>query len=253
MEISFIDSLNGILSILAVTTFAIIGLNIIARYFQYRQKEFLYMGISWIGIMCPWYPSAISFLMVRAGGIGLPLVLYIFIGTILIPILLLIWLLALTNLIFVKRKKSILLSEIIIGIFFELVLLFLLFTRPSLLGELKTPVDIQYKSILSLYILHVVLVLWLTGTLLGKNSLKSKDPELKLKGRLIIAGISLWSLCGVLDSAISLEVISLTLIRILLILGGILFYGGFMMPKWTKKIFLNQKLAELESLRSESR
>lgn len=238
MTLPLFDVINGLLSIVIVTTYFIVGINIAARYFQYNQKEFLYFGISWAGISSPWWPSSISILMYIATGETLPLNYYLIIGNLFIPFLLHTWITGVSNIIFQKWKQTLLILNANIGFIFELFFFYFLVRDISLLGTLQTPIDIKFSIVLLIYIFYVILLIAGTVFLLGYYSLRSNDPELKLKGKLILIGIFSWIFGAILDAALPLDAVTLPLSRSILILGALGFYGGLMMPEWVKNLFL---------------
>ena len=233
-----LDYLNGTLSIIIVTTNIIVGINIASKYFQYKQREFLLVGIFWMGIACPWYPSSISFLVALATGKGLEIQIYLIIGDVLIPLLIVIWLAGITDLMYKNKQQIILILASIYGILFEIMFFYLLFTDYTLLGELQGIVDVQYKVFLILYIFSVFIILLITGILFSLDLLRSEDPELKLKGKLILVGLLSFLIGAIMDASIPLNFITLPITRMILILSSVEFYAGFVLPKWTKKIFI---------------
>ena len=82
MVITEFDFINGLFSLILVITSTIVGLRIASRYFKFKSRLFLCMGLCWILIVTPWWPSAISFLVALITGQGLPLQIYIFIGNV---------------------------------------------------------------------------------------------------------------------------------------------------------------------------
>ncbi len=233
-----LDYLNGTLSIIIVTTNIIVGINIASKYFQYKQREFLLIGIFWMGIASPWYPSSISFLVALATGEGLGIQIYLIFGDVLIPLLIVIWLAGITDLMYKNKQQSILIIASIYGIVFEIIFFYLLFTDITLLGELQGIVDVQYKAFLIFYILSVFIILLITGMLFSLDLLKSDDPELKLKGKLILIGLLSFLIGALLDASVPLNYITLPITRLILILSSVEFYAGFVLPEWTKKLFL---------------
>jgi len=236
-----LDYLNGTLSIIIVTTNIIVGINITSKYFQFKQREFLLIGIFWMGIACPWYPSSISFLVALATGEGLGIHMYLIFGDVLIPILIIFWLAGITDLMYKDKQKLILILASIYGIVFEIIFFYLLVTDYTLLGELQGIVDVQYKAFLIIYILSIFIILLITGLLFGLDLLKSDDPELKLKGKLILVGLLSFLIGAILDASVPLNFITLPITRMVLIISSVEFYAGFVLPEWTKKIFLKQK------------
>jgi hypothetical protein len=76
--------------------------------------------------------------------------------------------------------------------------------------------------------------------LFGLDLLKSEDPEINLKGKLIIIGLLSFLIGAILDASVPLNFITLPITRFLLILSSIEFYAGFVLPEWSKKAFLKK-------------
>ena len=134
--------------------------------------------------------------------------IFLFIG------LFLLWMWAFTDLIFKNQQKIIVGIYAIIGIAFDIYLIYYLFivNDPSIIGELTGVLDTTYNGIAAYYSIFIVLTLLITGILFGHESLKSDNLEIKLKGKLLIIAFF---------SAIS-------------------FYCGFLLPGAVKKIFLKE-------------
>ena len=115
------------------------------------------------GLAFPWYPSAISFLVALVNGVGLTPQAYFFIGNAFVPISLFLWVLALTELIFKKHQKEILIIYIVIGIIFEIYFLYTLFTDYTEIGELKGAVESTYHGITRVYLIFTLLTILITS------------------------------------------------------------------------------------------
>lgn len=88
-----------------------------------------------------------------------------------------------------------------------------------------------------LYAVFIVLTMLITEIIFGQSSLKSDNPEIKLKGKFLILAFVSWSIGAVLDAALPLNIMTLMLARIILILSAIEFYCGFILPNFVKRIF----------------
>jgi len=55
--------LNGTLSIIYVFISILVGGTMIAAYFKKKEKLLLLVGLTWIGLVMPWYPSSVSFIV----------------------------------------------------------------------------------------------------------------------------------------------------------------------------------------------
>lgn len=241
MALSPIDMVNGVFSLIFVAISLLIGFIILSRYFRYKENIYFLVGATWIFISEPWWPSSLSFLIALSNGIGLPPELYFLIGNIFVPIAIVLWLLAFTEFLYSKKRKLILGIFAIIGVVFEILFFSFLFLNPDLIGELNGPVDVNYKSFIMVFLIIFLLIVVITGYLFANLSLKSKDPEVKLKGKLLIIAYTSFSVGALLDSSIPFNEATVIIVRLILILSAICWYGGFILPKWMKKLLLKSK------------
>ncbi|MFX1354446.1 MAG: hypothetical protein ACFFGP_10825, partial [Promethearchaeota archaeon] len=74
--------------------------------------------------------------------------------------------------------------------------------------------------------------------------------EIRVKGKLLRAAFIMFTIAAVLDSMLGtifadpndpLLAIMVVVVRILLIISAIEFYGGFLLPKWMHSIFIRDK------------
>lgn len=243
MELSTIELINGLLSILFVSISIILGATIASRYFKHKKRTLLLVGLTWIGLTSIWYSSSLSVLLILTTGKGISDELYMFLGNGLIPITSFVWMIAITDLLVSNKEKQKLIL-IIFGIYsalFEIYFLYFLFTNPSMLGEVLGPVDATYGRIVTIYQLSMVILILITGNLIGRKSLRADNLEIKLKGKLLI--IASWSfVIGAIFEIVShISIIILIVGRLILISSAIEFYSGFMLPNWMKKLFLTQE------------
>jgi hypothetical protein len=147
---------------------------------------------------------------------------------------------AFTELLYKKIQKVAILSFCIWAAIFEGYLIYFAINDPSMIGELNGVLDVEYLNLALIFLISIIVILLVTGVLFGRESLKSKNKEVRLKGKLIIWAIILWSVGAALDSAIPLNPFTLPITRIVLITSSILFLGGWILPGWMKKIFLRK-------------
>ena len=72
----------------------LIGLIIVSKYFEHKNITLLLVGLTWIGISSPWWPSTVSFLVILITNRGISLQLFLFLGNFFIPIAILLWIIA---------------------------------------------------------------------------------------------------------------------------------------------------------------
>lgn len=241
MSLSLLDTINGIFSLIFVAISLFIGLIILSRYFKYKEKIYFLVGATWIFISEPWWPSCISFLIALVNGWGISEGLYFLIGNVFIPLAIVFWLLAFTEFLYSEKRKLILLTSIIIGAIFEILFFTFLFLNQRLIGDLNGPVDVNYKSFIMIFLILFLIIVVTTGFLFANLSLKSDDPEVKLKGKLLIVAYITFSIGALLDSSVPFSEATIVIIRLILIMSALCWYGGFLLPKWMRKLFLKRK------------
>ncbi|UCC18936.1 MAG: hypothetical protein JSV62_12620 [Promethearchaeota archaeon] len=240
MALNPLDVLNGVFSLIFVVISLFVGLVILTRYFKYKEKIYFLVGSTYMLISSPWWPSCISFLVAISNGVGIPSQVYFLIGNVLTPIAIVLWLLAFTEFLYTEKRKLFLLIFTIIGVIFEILFFIFLFLNPSVIGQLNGPVDVNYESFIMIFLIIFLSIVVISGFLFANLSLKSKDPEVKLKGKLLIIAYVTFAVGALLDSAIPLNEVLIIITRLILIASAICWYGGFILPKWMKKFFLRK-------------
>lgn len=240
MTLSFLDTLNGVFSVIFVAISLLVGFTILSRYFKYKERVYFLVGSTWVLISSPWWPSSLSFLVALSNGVGITEVAYFLIGNLLVPVAVALWLLAFTEFLYTEKRKLILSIFSIIGLIFEVLFLIILFLNPDFIGELSI-VDVNYKSFIMIFLIFFLLIIVVTGFLFANLSLKSEDPEVKLKGKLLVIAYITFSVGALLDSSIPLNEALIIITRLILIVSAFFWYAGFLLPKWLKKYLLKKK------------
>jgi hypothetical protein len=91
-----------------------------------------------------------------------------------------------------------------------------------------------------IFLIIFLLIVVVTGFLFANLSLKSKDPEVKLKGKLLVIAYITFAVGALLDSSLPLNEVLIIITRLILILSSFFWYGGFLLPKWLKKYLLKK-------------
>jgi len=95
----------------------------------------------------------------------------------------------------------------------------------------------------------IILVMVVTGVIFAQKSVKADEREVKLKGKLLRAAFLTFAVAAILDSLLGtifedptdpLLAIMVVAVRILLIFSALEFYGGFLLPRWMKEIFMKK-------------
>ena len=100
MQLQPFEIFNGITEIIFVTITIILGLSVIAKYPKTKNKEFLLVGIVWIGVSQPWFAGVYSFIYTLATGEMISATLYLLIGFTFIPVTTILWFIVFTDLVY---------------------------------------------------------------------------------------------------------------------------------------------------------
>ncbi len=231
---------NGIFSIIFILISMLIGIRIVWGYRKNKERMYIYVGLVWILITESWWSSALSFLIAfitDTNGLQSYPAVYLLIGNLLLPINQIIWLSLTTNLFYKKKQKIVVGIYAIFTLVFEILLLFFIFTDTTAIGEVVSIVDVEYTPLFLVWILVNLLVFVIPGFIFGRVTLKSDAPDRKLKGKLLIIAFAIFTIGAILDSASFMPSELLPVTRIILIASAFCYYGGFILPKWMKKIF----------------
>jgi hypothetical protein len=248
LALELVDYLQGLFSLIFVLISLSLGISILLKYYKFKSRLYILVGISWIGVANPWFPDSISFIMNIIFEESLDIFWYFIIGNAFIPIALLAWLTAYTDMINKKKQKLVILLMVMFSVIFEIVFFLLLFTDINQIGYINPtrPFTVEFGLFITVYLLLVIVVMAITGILFARHSIKSEDRTVKLKGKLLRAAFITFTVAAILDSLLGtifedptdpLLAIMVVLTRILLIISAIEFYGGFILPRWMDAIF----------------
>ncbi|MFX1443283.1 MAG: hypothetical protein ACFFHV_07720 [Promethearchaeota archaeon] len=241
MALEFIEFYNGLTGTIFVVISIIVAIKLILKFFEHKKRGLLFAGLTWLIICETYWPVAISFIMVLLTNETLSDVQYFFIGAFLIPVGLLSWLVVFTDLVYKSKQKLILSLVVITGIIWEIFYLFFLFTNPSLIVVRVSLVDGEYISFALYYFLVVLGTFLITGLVFANQSLNADDPAIRLKGKLLIGAFITFSVGIALDGLTPLNIITITIYRILVILAAFFFYSGFFLPSWLEKMMIKKQ------------
>ena len=235
-----IDFANGLFSLIFVIISIFVGIHIILNYFDHKRKEFILVGLAWICVSEPWWPSAISFILILISGQGLSFEMYVIIGNVGLPFGVTIWIAAFSELLFKEKQKIAIILTIIFGIIFEIIFFYLLFTEPTLIGELRGPIDIEYKHLALIFLLSFLLLVLILGFIFAVVSIKADNPEVSLQGKFLLISFLSFFIGTLLDAFFHLDILTLLIVRILLVSSAIEWYFGFLLPNWVKNLLIKE-------------
>ena len=236
--LELIDIANGVLSLIFVITSIFLGIMMIIKYFEAKNKNILLAGIAWMFISEVYWAVSISFLLVVFTGNALALDLFFFIGFVFLPVAIMIWMIIMTNLMWKSKQKIILILTGIILASLEIAFLYYLFTDISKLGEPVGTFDIKYELFMLVYLSVILLFVIITGLRFAIESFRSENPEIRLKGKFLLVAFLSFVIGAFISIALGDNVIILVIAKIIIISSAFEFYCGFILPDSIKKVFL---------------
>ena len=243
--LSDLAQISGLTALIAVLISFLLGFIVLIKYFKTKQILIFNFFLCIIFTSSPWYPSGLGYLYWIITGEFLSYQIYVLIGTVGIPIAILAWLNVYLSTIKPKKKKLVLILYGIFSIIFELYLFYFLLLAPgapvdSLLGIIidpTNPMDIDYKGFVLIFLGLSILTACITGFHFAAKSMKKEEPsEIRLKGKFLLIAFLFFGISAIFDALIEMDSLLLIIIRIILALAMFLFYLGFILPKWIKKI-----------------
>jgi hypothetical protein len=127
------------------------------------------------------------------------------------------------------RKKPILAAYIILATVFESIFILYLLTDVSQLGVMINPVDIDYATIVIVFLITNILIFFTMGILMTRESFKSDEPETKLRGKFLLIAFISFLVGAAVDS-----IFTFPASRLILVFSGFMFYIGFVLPEGIK-------------------
>lgn len=242
MILTFDLMLIGFFTLIFVTMHSIVGLWIIIKYFEHKQKVLLQIGIGWIGASTVWMGVAVDFIFILLYDAPTPIEVHLLIIGGVLPFTQLAWVAAITALMPIERstRRTILIIGAIVAVIFCPIYIYITFTNPSIWGEKITPIQVKLSFYNQIHYAIEILVFILPGLWFSRESLKSDKPDIKLKGKFFLFTF-LVSILMTLLELLSSTVLIYLIARIIAVFVSISFYIGFILPNWAKKIFLKKE------------
>ncbi len=242
MVLESIEIVNGIAMIILDAISITLGLIIASKYVKYKNPAFIYVGFTIICLSSPWWPGAISYILLSLNMLGLTSQVYFIIGNVFIPAAVVTWLAAFTKFIYPNKQKIVVILALITGIIFLIFFFYYLEADITMIGILTgtNQFDVQYNTVVVIYYTAILVILLITGYMFAKQSMKSDNPEIRLKGKLLLLAFILYVVGALLDSFLLLDIGTLILFRGLQLAAAFIFYTGFILPNWMKKLLIKK-------------
>lgn len=232
----------GIVTLIFIIFVFFIGILTMAKYFEIKNKIFIYTGICTFGGAIPWSGVALFFICVVFFDFTPSMEIYFLFHGAFIPIASFLW--AYVNLelydINPTTRKWL---KIIFAIFWmcvEILYILVIFTDTTLLGTLITEIQVDYAPLSELYLLIAFVNVFLLYVFLARHFWKSDDPRSHLQGKLLFISIFFYIFGCMIEIFIPIIPI-IILARILIMIYAFIFYGGFIMPKWLENLLIGKR------------
>ena len=236
------EALYGALTFAAVIISLVLGILIALKYFKFKKIDFLLVGLTWIFLVSPYWSDAIQFFIIMLFDMEINPALYYFIANAFIAPIHIVWIYAISDFLFPRRKKALVSIFSIEAIAFEAVFLLLFFLDPALIGDQKSYFVVEWAIWIQIYLLVSIALFLITGFLFARRSLKSQAKDVKLKGKFLIVAFLCFTVAAVIDviGAETPNELTIFLARTFLIVSSISFYIGFIMPGFIKRLFIRE-------------
>ena len=177
LELDIIDIFQGSLSLVFVLISFVIGFTIIFKYGKYKNRLYILVGFTWLMLSTLWLPEAASFIMSISIGLPLGKEPYFIIGNVFVPVALICWVIAYTDM--VNKEKQKIAVALILGfsVVFEGLFFYYFFMDFNSIGEINQlrpfSADLGYVLIILLSISF--LILFVSGLKFARKSLSNPD------------------------------------------------------------------------------
>ena len=242
MQLKETTQLSGLISLIGfVFIFALVCLILYTAIKNGIKKLYLF-AIYLLSLSSPWYPSGFGYVYWLITGSIFNYQIYVLLGTIGIPLVALTWFYIYTSIMYPNWKKISLIFFGILSIIFYLYVFYFLFFAPgapveAMIGIKITPLDIEYKGFITIYIIVGFLIGAPTFFHFAISSMRTKnDPKIQWRGKLLLVTSILFIFGAITDALIELTPIFLIIIRTIITISALTFYMGFVMPDWVKRV-----------------
>ncbi|MFX1273726.1 MAG: hypothetical protein ACFFBP_14220 [Promethearchaeota archaeon] len=237
------DYVNGIMSTISLIIPMIITILIFVRYFRFKNKQIIYIGISTFGINWSYSGTVAAFFWLFFTKTSLPEPIYFILPICVYPITLGCWIYLVLDLAKVKKAKLLGLMTFIIVLILDITYIYLAFTQTSLLGEIVEGrnIDVKFYGYAALYSLISLGIVWLGLIIFLRDVFKSVSKELKVRGTLLLVALIIFSLAVSFDSWVDLNIPQLIGVRTFVIISAIISYLGWFLPEPIKRRLMKEK------------
>jgi len=241
IDLDPISQLSGILGLITVAISIFYGILVLSKAIKLKYKDLYYFFFAVIFTISPWFPSGFGYLYWLITKTAIPYPIYVLLGTLGVPVALFAWLQIYIPALHPRLKYQLLIPTGILSGAYYIYVIILLFVVPgapimNLIGIKDGVIDIEYKGFALIFLAFSLLVSTITGNEFAINSLKNEDKLIKWKGRFLILSFNFFAIGALGDGFLPLTPVTLIIFRVFMVLSSTLYYLGFILPKWMRKI-----------------
>ena len=252
VAISLSDQAYGMMTLIAIIVDLIMSMAILKKAIQHKQSIVFIFFLTIFFTSVAWWPVAIEYVYWIITGNLLPYASLAELNVLGIVISFLAWLYIYMKVVHHEKPKMMLLILTIYGIFslsFFIYVIYYVRIAPgapvkSMIGNEITPFISDAPDIILLYAFILLITVLITGLHFSIRSMRVQDnPEVKWKGRFLFISFILYFFGEMDFMSMFFGIEFAVFTRLILIFSSILFYIGFMMPDFMKKLLnLEEKL-----------
>ena len=233
---------SGLLSLMSLIMITSLVIFLVNKAIKQKDKIYYIFILFVISMASPWFPSGFGYVFWLITKNELNYLIYILLGTIGIPVIMLSWFLFYTTLIKPDLKTKLMGVGIIFSVVYYIYIFYFLLFAPGapleeFIGIQENAVDITYTAYMLVFI----------GSALGATvpfffhftviSIRDKDdPATRWRGIFMLLAMIFFSIGAFIDALVDLDIVLLIIIRSILLTTHFFFYLGVIMPKWLKKV-----------------
>ena len=230
-DLNQLEILHGTFTLIFIVISILLGIRIFLKYFTYKQKQLITVGLTWIFLSSGWWGSGFSFLSILLIQQPLDQFTYLLIGNVFIPIAIICWIYSFTSLAYPNLKKKLLITYSVICTIFEIYLIISLLIDPNSIGIITGTFYSQPSLIPMVFLLFAIITTIVTGILFSRNSIRSDKLEVHRKGIILLIAFISFTVGAFMDAVITLTPVTLIIVRLILISSAIEYYFGFLLPE----------------------
>ncbi|GAG60304.1 unnamed protein product, partial [marine sediment metagenome] len=186
MSLTAFEIFYGSFTFTSVVISTILGLFIALKYREHKKIELLLVGITWIFLASPYWSDAIQFLLVSIGNVEMDSAVYFFLANAFIAPIHITWAYTFTNLLFKAYKKKLMIFFGVEATIFEIAFLIVFFIDHNLIGIQQSVFVVEWAIWVQIFLLFSIGLFLLTGFLFARSSIRSPEPQVKLKGKFLM-------------------------------------------------------------------